>query len=67
MYDLLILYSNRVLSLSVPAMTVILGHSQETKPGYLPCFCGYLHLRGQTGGKLYMSGLKPIFFSPQEM
>ena len=48
----LILYSNKVLPLFVLAMTVILRCPQETNPGYLPCFCCYLHFGGQKGGWL---------------
>ena len=54
----LILYSLRVLPLFVPATTITLTFAmtvtstclQETKPGYLPCFCCYFHFGGQTGG-----------------
>ena len=34
------------------AMTLTLGCLQETKTGYLPCFCCYFHFWGQTGGWL---------------
>ena len=42
------LYSNRALPLFVLAMTIILRCLQETKTGYSPCFCCYVHF----GGKL---------------
>ena len=47
--DPLILYSNRVLPLFVLAMTITLRCLQETKTGYLPCFCCYFHFGEQTG------------------
>ena len=40
------LYSNRILHLSVLAMTIALTHSQD----YLPCFCCYFPFGGQTQG-----------------
>ena len=43
--DLLILYSDKVLPLFVPAMTVVLRRPQETKPGYLTLFLLLLPFR----------------------
>ena len=48
--DLLIHYLNRILPLFVLAMTLTLRYLQETKTGYLPCFCCYFHFRGQIEG-----------------
>ena len=50
--DSLILYSDRVLSLFVLAMITSLRGLQETKTGYLFCFCCYFHFRGQAEGWL---------------
>ena len=57
----LILYSDKVLPLFVPAMTVTLNHPQETKLGYLPCLCHCFHFGEQTRGWFQMSNLKPAY------
>ena len=58
------LSSNRILHLSVLAMTIALTRSQETNTDYLPCFCCYFPFGGQTGAECKcLSWSSPISYT----